>query len=87
MEQKAFALLWHSECTFANLLDTVYGKMDTHLKVRGKGKRGWKQHKGTCYYNKPYWIKELSEQWRQIKSAEHLFLWNERRQSSIKKRV
>ena len=56
--------------SYANLLDTLYVEMDIHLKVRGKGKRGRKQ-----YYNKPYWTMELSEQWRKMKSAEHLFFF------------
>ena len=76
--------------SYANLLDIVYVEMDTHLKVRGKGKRGRQQYKGAYYYNRPYWTKELSEQWRKMKSAEHLFFffyWNETRKYSIKKRV
>ena len=60
--------------SYANLLDIVYVEMDTHLKVRGKGKRGRQQYKGAYYYNKPYWTKELSEQWRKMKSAEYLFI-------------
>ena len=60
--------------SYANLLDTLYVEMDTQLKVRGKGKRGRQQYKGAYYYNKPYWTKELSEQWRKMKSAEHLFI-------------
>ena len=47
--------------------------MDTHLKVRGKGKHGRKQYKRAYYNNKPYWTKELSEQWRKMKSEEYLF--------------
>ena len=39
-----------------------------------KWKRGRKQYKGPYYYNKPYWTTELSEQWRKMKSAEHLFI-------------
>ena len=60
--------------SYANLLDTLYVEMDIYLKVRGKGKRGSKQYKGAYYHNKPYWTKELSEQWRKMKSAENLFI-------------
>ena len=62
----------------------------TLIKVRGKGKHGRKKYKGVYHYIKPYWTKELSEQWRKMKSAEHLFIflnWNETSKSSIKKRV
>ena len=45
--------------SYANLLDTLCVEMDTHLKVKGKWKRGRKQYKGAYYYDKPYWTMEF----------------------------
>ena len=57
----------HNTCASPKpVLDTLCVEMDTHLKVKGKWRRGRKKYKGVYYYDKPYWTKELSEQWRKI---------------------